>query len=178
MSLSPLLGSINSIRKRSHEVLFTNVSLSIEPCENSMPGNRNKYNNSKNVGGKMATKGGSTGPAYFAPPKTTPPTSTRIDGTTKDEPNEAGVDDDYDGVHSDAGGEDVVDKRGDSDGAFSCSITDPSLCRVELTLHTDKLPEIGMTTPVKKSNRRNPSEIDDRVAAKDEAILIANIDGE
>ena len=35
-----------------------------------------------------------------------------------------------------------------------------------------------MTTPVKKANKRNPSEIDnDQVEAKDEAILIANIDG-
>jgi len=185
LSLSPLPGSSSSIKKRSHEVLLTNVSLSIEPCENLMPGNRNRHNNSnsKDVGGNITRKEGSSGPAYFSPPKSSTPARTRTDGRTKDEPNEAGVEDDYDGVHnnSDTGGnsehDHVVDKRGDSHGALSCSNTDPSLCRVELTLHTAKLPEIGMTTPVKKSNRRNLSEIDDRVAAKDEAILIANIDG-
>eukprot|EP00536_Pseudo-nitzschia_multiseries_P011401 jgi/Psemu1/308169/fgenesh1_kg.385_\ len=73
-------------------------------------------------------------------------------------------------------GDNANERRGDPSQS-AAAFPDPSVCDIQLSLHTAKLPEKGMTTPVKKTNRRSLSEIDDRVVATDEAIVVANIDG-
>ena len=64
------------------------------------------------------------------------------------------------------------------DGGAYVKQNDPTFCKVELILYTSKLPVKGMMTPVKTANRRDLSEIDDQAERNDEAILIANIDGD
>jgi len=140
----------------SHEVLLTNTKLSIEPNENSTA-NVNR-SNAKNVSVETL------GPAYFLPPRIVSPTT----DTTKNNDNA-----DDDGQKSKNGCGD--DGNGDSENERNF---DPTMCKIELKLHAATLTDSNMTTPVKKSNRRNPSEIVDQAEkASDEAIVIAVIDG-
>lgn len=140
----------------SHEVLLTNTELSIEPSENSTASIDRTYAKSDSVE--------TLGPAYFMPPRIVSPT---ID-TTKNNENAAD-----DAKKSKGGCGD--DGNGDSEKERNF---DPTMCKVELTVHAAKLTDRNMTTPVKKINRRNPSETDDQVEkASDEAIVIAVIDG-
>jgi hypothetical protein len=111
----------------------------------------NNYNNSTVVDSVVK----SLGPAYFLKPRIKMVSSTTTTNTTND------------------------NKKNDDRKDNKKSSFDPTMCKVELRLHTEKLPERGMTTPVKKANRRNPSEIDDQTkeTASDEVIVIAVIDG-
>mmetsp|Transcript_24898 Transcript_24898/g.68641 ORF Transcript_24898/g.68641 Transcript_24898/m.68641 type:complete len:511 (+) Transcript_24898:141-1673(+) len=176
-SVSSLLDSSGTNRtKCSREILLAGVSLSIEPCDNSTSsGNSNSNSNSNNDKtiddrGNTATNGENAGAAYFAP---TTPASTRTSATSRDDSGKAQTD----GSEPSHASGDTVDRSDNSDRPVAAASFDPALCKIELSLHTAKLPEKGMTTPVKKTNRRSLSEIDDRVVATDEAIVIANIDG-
>ena len=144
------------------------MELSIEPCEN---------NNNSTVVVDSGVK--SLGPAYFSKPPRIIVSSTTTRNTAINNNGNRNVDidvDDADNKKMDCG-----DCDGNSDDKKDNykSTFDPTMCKVELTLYTAKLPERGMTTPVKKANRRNPSEIDDQTkdTASDEAIVIAVIDG-
>jgi hypothetical protein len=165
--------SSEGIAKYSREILLGGMNLSIEPCENA---SFYKNTNSSNHEGAnkrdfvtSKVKGQSTGPAYFLPQKvmtTNTSSNTKIHhlNETKNRDNSS----DYSSIYDD---EDVGDKNVDP------VRTDPTFCKVQLTLHTARLPLKGMTTPIKKASRRNLAEIGDQVVGNDEAILIANIDG-
>ena len=177
--LSPL---ISGTAKCRHEVLLADMGLSIEPCENAIAYNdNNNDDNNKGINRTIVTKRSSSsssrkrqsiGPAYFLPKNTM--TARKILNSTNHNANEA---DDDTNNKGDGDGDGTNDDVDGGDKSVVNPVTDPTFCKIELTLHTAKLPEKGMTTPVKKSNKRNPSEIDDQVVAKNEAILIANIDG-
>ncbi|OEU09418.1 hypothetical protein FRACYDRAFT_248267 [Fragilariopsis cylindrus CCMP1102] len=144
------------------------MELSIEPCEN---------NNNSTVVVDSGVK--SLGPAYFSKPPRIIVSSTTTRNTAINNNGNRNVDidvDDADNKKMDCGD---CDGNNDDKKDNNKSTFDPTMCKVELTLYTAKLPERGMTTPVKKANRRNPSEIDDQTkdTASDEAIVIAVIDG-
>lgn len=141
-----------------HEVLLDGTNLSIEPCENTRFC-KDKNNNSEDDTIKKL-EGQSVGPAYFLSQKSKTENASankKMSGTDSDDGSG------YGNMGSDnktAGG------------------NDPTFCKVELILYTSKLPVKGMTTPVKKANRRALTEIDDQAEKNDEAILIATIDGD
>ncbi len=139
----------DSSSKCCQEVLLDGMNLSVEPCEDTSFCN-DMSNNSVDIT-KNKLEQHSIGPAYFLSQKV----------TTKN----AGVDTKMSGTDS-------------GDGSAYVKRNDPTFCKVELILYTSTLPVKGMTTPVKKANTRDLSEIDDQVERNDEAILIANIDGD
>jgi hypothetical protein len=163
--------SNQSTAKCCQEVLLDGMNLSIEPCENASSYKSTNINKGANKRDFVTSKvkGQSIGPVYFLPLKAI---TTNASADVKMQcPNETKNRDNSSEDSSTYDNEDVGDKNIDH------VLTDPTFCKVQLTLHTARLPLKGMTTPVKKSNRRSLSEIEDQVVGNDEAILIANIDG-
>jgi len=165
--------SNESTAKRCHDVLLDGMNLSIEPCQNASFYKDTNSSNNKGANKRdfvtSKVKGQSTGPAYFLPQKAM--TMNASTNTKMQYPNETKNRDNSSDDSSTYDDEDIGDKNVDP------VRTDPTFCKVKLTLHTVRLPLKGMTTPVKKANRRNLSEIGDQLVGNDEAILIANIDG-
>lgn len=151
-----------SPKKSSCEVLLDNMNLSIEPCENS--GSRKKIDgNQKCDASKNTVNGQSIAPAYFLPHKATRKTANaggKILGPSETTNRDIICED----------GEGVGDRNVDP------VLTDPTFCKVQLTLHSAKLPHRGMMTPIKK-NKRDLPEAGGNNARNNEAIMIANIDG-
>ena len=152
----PLLNSDTCTTKcSSHEVLLADMGLSIEPCENAIAYNRNNNNNNNdngkdivNVNRTSITKSSSSGtrqsigcgPAYFLSKKLMTTASTTIN-SAKHNANKA---DNNGGNGNDNGnGNDDGDKSSVID-PVTIKVIDPTFCKVELTLHTARLPEKGI----------------------------------
>ena len=160
-----------------NEVLLDGMNLSIEPCENT--NFLNEMNNSNNGAERLDVTMDKLEeqliqPAYFLSQKPTASNAStdrnmqlRDEAKNRDNNNE-----DTSAYLNEKDDNDFVKKK---DGGSI--LADPTFCKVQLVLHTSRLPVKGMTTPVKKANRRDLSEIHDQVMKNDEAILIANIDG-
>ena len=133
--------------KYSREVLLDNLNLSIEPCENT-----SYVQDTNDNGNKKA--------------------NSPEDKKNKMEEHSAGPA--FFAANNPTTANDSTNSGYSNDGDKQ---VDPSVCKVQLILHTFGLPPKGMTTPIKKSNRRDLSELEDRVARNDETILIAKIDG-
>ena len=151
-------------KKSDRVILLDGMSLSIEPCENTSYYESLGSNNSVekvNVTTKKENKHSiGTGPAYFLTKNTmakSPCEDKRFQrpGLTSD----------------------CEEKECTGNDNADHALADPSVCNIEIILHTNKVPPKGMSTPVKKRDRRDLSEIEGQVGGKDEAILIANIDG-
>jgi len=175
IGLSSPNDSNTNTAKCCYEVLLDDMNLSIEPCENTSF--RKNINSNKDANQSNAVesnvKGRGIGPAYFLPQKvmTTNPST---DGKIR-HPNEANKRD-ISSEDSSTYTNNYGDNKFVGEQNVDHIVTDPTFCKVQLILQNAKLPLKGMTTPVKKANRRDVSEIEDQAVGNDEAILIAKID--
>ena len=153
-----------SATKCCQEILLDRVDLSIEMCYNA---SFQIDNNSKSEHKCMSNEDQCNivnteveeeiiGPAYFLRQK---PTATK----TRNAINRENT-----GTLSNNSNDNKVDS----------ARLDPTLSEIQLILRTANLPRKGMTTPVKKRNKRDLSEVEGQTDGKYESILIANIDSE
>ena len=151
----------NSGPKKSDKViLLDGMSLSIEPCENTSYYESLGSNNSVKKVNVTTKKSIGTGPAYFL---------------TKNTMAKSPCEDKRFQRPSLANGCEEKECTGNENADHV--LADPTVCNIEIVLHTNKVPPKGTITPVKQRGRRDLSEIEGQVGGKDEAILIANIDG-